>query len=66
MLKFESGERKSQLSFQKQGSAFAWLFALTFYFRPLLKIVIVISVLLMAGILLLYAFKGLETIVKSN
>ena len=66
MLSFEKGKKKSQLSFQKTGSVYSWLFAFTFYFRPLLKLVILISVIFMAGILLLYAFKGLEALVKLN
>ena len=66
MLVSAKGESRSQLSFQKEGRAFAWLFAFTFFFRPLLKIVILLSVLFMTGVLLLYAFRGLEALVKSN
>jgi len=64
MLDFAKGESKSQLSFEKQGPAFAWLFAFTFYFRPLLKIIILLSIFVIAGVLLLYAFRGLEALAK--
>ncbi len=66
MLTFAAGEQKSQLYFQKQGGLFSWLFAFTFYFRPLLKLVILVSIVFMAGVILLYAFRGLEALVKSN
>jgi hypothetical protein len=42
------------------------LFAFTFYFRPLLKLLILICIVLLTGVLLLYAFKGLEAVVKSG
>lgn len=66
MVKSAKGETRSQLSFQKTGAFYSWLFAFTFYFRPFLKLLIVGCIILMAGVVLLYAFRGLEAVVKSG
>ena len=66
MIKSAQGDSRSQLDFQKQGAIYSWLFAFTFYFRPFLKLFIVVCICLMAAVLLLYAFRGLEAIVKAD
>ena len=66
MISSARGETRSQLSFQKTGAFYSWLFAFTFYFRPFLKLLIVGCVLLMTAVVVLYAFRGLETVVKSG
>ncbi|KAA3660159.1 MAG: hypothetical protein DWQ10_07330 [Calditrichaeota bacterium] len=43
----------------------AKLFSLAFYFRPLLKVLIVIVTVILVAIVLLYAFKGLATITQN-
>jgi hypothetical protein len=55
----------STAEFQGTRGLYPRLFALTFYFRPLLKWTILGCGLVMAGILLLYFFKGLDAIIKA-
>jgi hypothetical protein len=41
------------------------MFAFTFLFRPWLKVVVIISCILLGMVLLLYALKGLDTVIKA-
>ena len=41
------------------------MFAFTFLFRPWLKVVVIISSILLGMVLLLYALKGLDTVIKA-
>jgi len=41
------------------------MFAFTFLFRPWLKVVVILSCILLGMVLLLYALKGLDTVIKA-
>ncbi|MBT7910989.1 MAG: hypothetical protein HN607_10710 [Verrucomicrobia bacterium] len=41
------------------------MFAFTFLFRPWLKVVVILSCVLLGLVLLLFALKGLDVVVKS-
>ena len=52
----------SQNEFQDESKVYQSLFAFTFYFRPLLKFIIISSALIILIVLLGYTFKGLRAI----
>jgi len=64
-LAFERAEKMTMTAFQDNLGVYPRVFALTFLFRPLLKLVILLSCMVMAAVLLLYLFKGLDCIVKA-
>lgn len=65
-LAFERIRPKSMTEFQDNRIVYPKVFAATFFFRPLLKFLILTSCILLAAILILYLFKGLDFILKSQ
>ncbi len=63
-LKFQNEKFRRMTSFEKTGVLFPRLFAMTFIFRPWLKLIIFICSIIIASVLILYAFKGLDKIIK--
>ena len=55
---------KSMLSFQKLGVVYPRLFAFTFFFRPWLKIAIMVCCFVIFVVLLKYSFRGIDRIFK--
>ncbi len=51
--------------YQTKSAASAWLFSMSFLFRPGLKLLIILSFLVIASVLLAYAFKGMGTITRA-
>lgn len=56
--------QKSMTELQDYNAFYFRVFAFTFLFRPILKLVILICFFLLAAILLLYFFKGLDSVLK--
>ena len=52
------------VDFQDIDPFYAWAFAFSFVFRPMMKLVVLGSSALMAFVLLLYALKALTCVVK--
>ncbi len=50
------------IDFQDTNQIGSWIFSFSFLFRPWLKVIIIISVFVIIGIVLLYAFKGLSVV----
>jgi len=50
------------INFQNTNKIGSWIFSFSFLFRPWLKLIIIISLLIIVGIVILYAFKGLSVI----
>ncbi len=50
------------IDFQDINQIEAWVFSFSFLFRPWLKFIIIISLLIISCVLILYAFKGLSVI----
>lgn len=61
-----SQTEKSMSGFQEGWGIYHRLFAFTFFFRPLLKLIILFAGLILAAVLVLYFFKGLDRILKYN
>lgn len=51
--------------YQTKSAASAWLFSMSFLFRPWLKLLIILSFLVIASVVLAYAFRGIGTITRS-
>ena len=51
-------------TYQDKSAISAWLFSLSFLFRPGLKVLIIASFLLNALVVLIYAMRGLATIIQ--
>ncbi len=66
MLTFAETPKKPMTFYQKTGGFYSGLFAFTFYFRPLLKLFIVICITILTAVLLLYVFKGLDAVVRAG
>jgi hypothetical protein len=58
------GEKHSMTAYLDQNPIAAWVFSFSFFFRPGLKYIILISSLLTLAILLLYGFRGLARIIS--
>ena len=56
---------KNMIEFQDKNIISAWVFSFSFLFRPWLKFIIIVSWFVIAGVLLLYAFKGLSYLTHS-
>jgi len=56
---------RAVIEFQEKNIIAAWVFSFSFFFRPLLKVFIISSCLLIAGVLILYSFKGLAKITQA-
>jgi len=52
------------IDFQEQNRLAAWVFSFSFLFRPWLKVIIILSVLIILAVVLLYAFRGLAVITQ--
>jgi hypothetical protein len=57
-------QAKKMVDFQDIDPFYAWAFAFSFVFRPMMKLVVLGSSALMAFVLLLYALKALACVVK--
>lgn len=66
MLTFADTPKKSMTFYQETGGFYSGVFAFTFYFRPLLKWFIVLCIVILTGVLLLHAFKGLDAVVRAG
>jgi hypothetical protein len=55
---------RTMTEFQDVNPFYAWIFAFSFVFRPWMKVVVICSCVILAGILLLYALKALGRIAK--
>ena len=55
---------REMVSFEGLNSGYYQMFAFTFLFRPWLKVVVILSCILLGTVLLLFALKGLDHIVK--
>jgi hypothetical protein len=64
-LKQQIYESKRAIDFQEKNIIAAWVFSFSFLFRPWLKLFIIISCLIIVGVLILYAFKGLAIITQA-
>jgi hypothetical protein len=53
------------IDFQDTNQVGSWIFSFSFLFRPWLKVIIIISLLIIIGIVVLYTFKGLSVIAVS-
>jgi hypothetical protein len=51
-------------SYQDKSSVSAWLFSMSFLFRPGLKAVVILSFLFIALIVLIYTMRGLAHIIR--
>jgi len=58
-------EARGMASFEGLNKTYEWCFAFSFIFRPWLKAVTILSSLVIAGVLLLYALKALGFIAKA-
>jgi hypothetical protein len=65
-LTFVSADEKTMTQLQDYGPIYLRIFAFTFYFRPFLKLFILFSFFILAAVLLLYLFKGLDAILKAQ
>jgi hypothetical protein len=61
----EQGSVKKMVEFQNLNPTYTKLFAMSFVFRPWLKVVSLTSCVVLAGVLLLYALKALACITKA-
>jgi hypothetical protein len=50
--------------YQEKSVVSAWLFSMSFLFRPGLKVLVILSFVLIAAVLLLYAGRGLAAILR--
>ncbi len=64
-LNQQAGLVKQMIEFQDINRVSTWIFSFSFLFRPWLKLIIIISVLIIASVLLLYSFKGLSIITSA-
>ncbi|MFH0989997.1 MAG: hypothetical protein V1799_08280 [bacterium] len=55
----------SMTDYQNKSSFSAWLFSISFLFRPGLKLLIIISFVLLASVVLIYAMRGLAQIIRT-
>jgi hypothetical protein len=60
----EKGAVKKMIEFQEFDPVYTKLFAISFVFRPYLKVIAICSSVILGAVLLLYAFKGLAYIIK--
>ncbi len=51
--------------YQDGGAAYAWTFAMSFFFRPGLKVLIIGSFLILAAVVILSAFQGLSRLIRA-
>jgi hypothetical protein len=51
--------------YQEGSAASAWTFAMSFFFRPWLKILIIASFVILAGVVILSAFQGLSRLLRT-
>jgi len=65
-LSFEQTTVKSMIAFQGNRAVYPRIFALTFFGRPILKFLLLISWVILAAVLILYIFKGLDAILKAQ
>ncbi|MBN2091631.1 hypothetical protein JW964_18600 [candidate division KSB1 bacterium] len=65
-LTFVSAGEKTMTQLQDYGPIYLRVFALTFYFRPFLKLFILFSFFILVAVLVLYLFKGLDAILKAQ
>jgi hypothetical protein len=62
---FEEDSFMRMTQFQELGSVYSRVFAFTFLFRPGLKVIIIAASIIIMGVLILYTFLGLATLVKA-
>jgi hypothetical protein len=63
---FAHGEGVARMTeYQDQSPVFPWLFSMSFLFRPGLKLVVVLSFIIIASVVLLYALRGLAHIIRT-
>ncbi len=62
----EQGSGKMMVEFQEISPIYAKVFALSFVFRPWLKIIVLLSGAILAIILLVYLFKAFSILLQSN
>jgi hypothetical protein len=60
----EKGTAKKMIEFQGLNPVYMKLFAFSFVFRPYLKVITICASLILAAVLLLYAFKALAYIIR--
>ena len=58
--------QKVMIEFQNLDAFYIKMFAMSFMFRPWLKIIVIGSTLFLCGVLLLYTFKGLDYLLKTT
>lgn len=64
-LESERSSIKKMVEFERINAFYAKVFALSFVFRPWIKIIAFTSSAVLAAILILYAFKGLSSLLKA-
>jgi hypothetical protein len=64
-LNYSTKAGMSMIDFQDSNRLGTWIFSFSFFFRPWLKLIIILSAIIIAGVLLLYAFKGLSVITNT-
>jgi hypothetical protein len=50
--------------YQDESAVYAWLFSMSFLFRPALKVVIILCFLLIASVVLIQGTRGLARIIR--
>ena len=55
----------SMTAFQDQGPVYPWLLSTSFYFRPVLKALIILAFLIIAAVVLLHIMRGIGYVVRA-
>lgn len=63
-ISVDGKQQMPMTSFMNEGSLAAWLFSFSFYFRPFLKIFIIISALIILAVLLVSISRGLTRVLQ--
>jgi hypothetical protein len=51
-------------NYQEGSAAYDWTFAMSFFFRPWLKVLIIVSFVILAAVVILSAFQGLSRLIR--